>query len=188
MILFKCKSFLLGIIVFFTVIEASAQTITLNIAISKGQKDEVVNLLNNGYLPNGRDNRGNTPVNVATSYEQLEILQVLCDYGADINSTDDNGFFPLFIAASKNNLQMVELIVNQGAILDQTTDRGRTALIASVRSNQKESLEIIKVLQRNGADLNILDQYNRTALDYAQLEDVINFLQLYGALFSKDLE
>ncbi len=187
MIRLKSKYLIVSILSLWLLLDASAQTITLNIAISRGQKDEVANLLNTGYLPNGYDHKGNTPINVAVSYRQLDIFRLLCDYGADVNSVDEHGYFPLYLAANLADLSLTEAIIDQGAILDMTTDRGRTALIAAVRTQKKESLEIIKALQRNGADLNILDQYNRTALDYAELEDVRNFLQLHGAMYAKDL-
>jgi hypothetical protein len=43
------------------------------------------------------------------------------------------------------------------------------------------------LLFRNGADLNALDQFDKTALDYATSTEIIDFLNFNGAVKGSDL-
>ncbi len=181
------KIYLSFILIVFSLF-SSAQTITLNISIAQGDYEKVMSLLDHGYSPNGTDQQGNISVNVATYHNNQEILKVLLDYGADINGKDRRGNFPLLFASLNNRIELLQFIINQGAIIDMQSDYGRTALMYVTVANPDKCLEVIELLHRNGADLNIIDKFDKTALDYATNQEVIDFLIFNGGLYSKEIE
>jgi len=176
------KQILLSLIFAFISLSLNAQKITLNIAIVQNNYEKVQELLDHGYRVSGQDRQGNISINIATYHKNKRILELLLNYGANINESDRNGNTPLLIAAQINDLEMVQYIINQGAIIDTPSKYGRTAVITSIVTNGKHGLEILDLLYKNGADLNKYDNFNKTALDYAKTDEIINFLELNGAV------
>lgn len=73
--------------------------------------------------------------------------------------------------------------------LDMLNNDGDTALLLAVKIHARQSrYEICEILLKGGADPNILDGNNETALDIAERngnQDMINLLKSYGARHSK---
>ena len=59
--------------------------------------------------------------------------------------------------------------------------------MSSILTNPNNCIEVVKILITNGADPNIQDNYDRTALDYAKNKDVIDYLKNNGGLFGREL-
>jgi ankyrin repeat protein len=73
---------------------------------------------------------------------------------------------PLVSACAEGNLSESQRLLARGASPDAYgVDFMQTALISATRSGH---LEIVELLLRNGADINLQDCYGRTALDYAK--------------------
>ena len=167
---------------------AFSQTITLHIAIQKGDINRVRTMIDNGTSIHQTDHLGNTALTIAAYHKHLEIVRLLCDYGANYDEKDSRGFTPLMIAAFRGHVQILEYLISQGAYADEKDEKGVTALIHAIGGQSRENkLEMVKKLVMYGADINATDDYGRSALDYAKDEDIKQYLESMGALKGDDL-
>lgn len=98
----------------------------------------------------------------STSSNHYETIRFLLERGADPNVGTDS-YYPLHLAG---DAQSVELLLAHGARIDaQTSDSwGATALMTNLERN----MEIMLVLLRHGASLDVRDRYGRNILETAQ--------------------
>ena len=61
--------------------------------------------------PNGRDEKGRTPLLIATSQQDWKTARRLLDAGAAVDLADKNGFTPLMAAAMHGDLEMFQLLL-----------------------------------------------------------------------------
>ena len=85
----------------------------------------------------------------------IEMAELLLKYKADINAVVDIKSSVLMIAVDNNNMEMVKLLLSYGADIDYQGFRGRTALFCALEYNRKENIEMVKLLIKNKADVNI---------------------------------
>ncbi|XP_035918744.1 ankyrin repeat domain-containing protein 54-like isoform X1 [Anopheles stephensi] len=90
----------------------------LHIACSRGFRDIVRILLENGANPNIRDKNMNTPLHLASSTESVEIVQLLLDYGTNVLLRDSNGLLALDFSIGK--LRLSERIISKMQKLTQS--------------------------------------------------------------------
>lgn len=90
----------------------------LHIACSRGFRDTVRVLLENGASPNIRDKNLNTPLHLASSTESVEIVQMLLDYGTNVLLRDSNGLLALDFSIGK--LRLSERIISKMQKLTQS--------------------------------------------------------------------
>lgn len=131
--------------------------------------------------------------------DNIEVLGFLLAQGADPRETYEyeGAMLPIHGAVSEGQSDTVQLFcqhhtigetINQGACLDISGPRQEgeyednvTPLMLAVIN---ESTEITQLLVRNGADLNMMDDSGKTALDYAARDantDLMEILLLAGA-------
>ncbi|PYK12428.1 MAG: hypothetical protein DME65_04070, partial [Verrucomicrobia bacterium] len=67
--------------------------------------------------PNGRDDRGRTPLLIATAQQDWKTAQRLLSAGALVDLADNNGFTPLMAAAVHGNLEMFRELLARSAHL-----------------------------------------------------------------------
>ncbi len=84
--------------------------------------------------------------------------------GQNLNQKDTYGQTPLMYAASQNTAEAVQILINSGASPNLQSDDGWTALMYASRDNP----ELIKTLLINGANPDIVNNSNQTALDIAK--------------------
>jgi ankyrin repeat protein len=138
----------------------------------------VQRLLDRGADVNERNERLQTPLDLASEHGNLAIAKTLIEYGADVNSRDNFGWTPLHRAAATRyrHAGVVELLLVNGADINATEREGYTALhFASSYGN----LEIVQLLLERGANMQIQDVYGRKssqlALQWGQRE-IVQFL------------
>jgi ankyrin repeat protein len=141
------------------------------------------------------------PMNKANG---LTIVKVLLERGANPNmqlffkpanmrgSTNTRGSTPLVRAANNGDLEVVKLLLEHGADATLYMADRQTPIHAVLagRSSEQQSLELIRVLQKAGADVNVIALVNHeeevrggTALHYAvrkRYKEVIKLLASDG--------
>jgi ankyrin repeat protein len=85
--------------------------------------------------------------------------------GTSPDHADDNGNTALIFAARDGRLEIAEILIGYGATIDWQDDEQVTPLILAASRNHPE---IVTLLLDNGARPMIMDQWGRTALDYAE--------------------
>lgn len=135
-------------------------------AAEQGDLSLMDEFLKGNQLVNMRNHCQWTPLMKASLNGQLEAVVKLLEKGADVNLLDQGGYSAMMLAASNNFYEVVELLIQHGALVNQVEHtHGWTALLWAARLGHIES---VKVLLQHNADITILDDQNKTALDYAR--------------------
>jgi ankyrin repeat protein len=89
----------------------------LHFAAMKGDVEKCVQLIAEGYDPNGFDQIGNTPLHYAAEKEQFDAVEALISHGAKVNLLDASkiGDSPLAHIAQTCSLRMAKLLLDSGA-------------------------------------------------------------------------
>ena len=130
-------------------------------------------------VPEDRSVHTVTPLWCAAVAGKVKVVEVLVRHGADVNSVSDTGSTPVRSACFMTHLDIVKLLVAHRADIQRPNYNGGTCLINSVQSG-----ELCEFLLQNGANANVQDIQNKTALHYAIQEhrfETTKLLLLYGA-------
>ena len=107
------------------------------------------------------------------------------EQGRDVNAPDKEGLSPLMKAAYFGDLQALNYFLEKGAALNAQTSKplgnlppGATSIIIASYYGTEN---IVKCLLQRGADPNLKDAKNRTALSYAQEYGFNGVCELLGA-------
>lgn len=178
----------------------------LSWAVIKNDIEMVKLLIENGADVNIQNH---PPINIAISFGSIEIVKLLIEKGANVNAKDNWNKTPLMLAAEEGHLEIVKILLNAGADVNETDAEGSSALIKAANydffstdedeemkkediiAEDKNRAEIAKVLIAAGADVNVVDEYQHTALYYAVRngnEDMVKALLDVGADIKKDGE
>ncbi|MEI0493747.1 ankyrin repeat domain-containing protein [Brachyspira intermedia] len=124
--------------------------------VYEGNVREAENMLKkyNGDI-NNLDYEDFTLLSIAVMDNNIEMAELLLKYKADVNTVVSDGDTALILAVDNNNMEMVKLLLSYGADIDYKGFRGRTALFCSLEYNRKENIEMVKLLIKNKADVNI---------------------------------
>jgi ankyrin repeat protein len=89
----------------------------LHIAAARGDRDEVVRLLDEGHSPNLGDKLGFTPLHLAAQESHLEVARSLLDNGAEVDARNRFGNTPLFVAVfnSRGSGDLIRLLRDRDA-------------------------------------------------------------------------
>ena len=132
------------------------------IAIRNDNVGKLSDLLQRGFDPNTRNEKGQPGLTVAMREQSPKVARMLVDQPAiDVNALNLSGESALMIAAIKGDLPSVKLLLDRGARVNQP---GWTALhyAASVGF-----IEGVQLLLDGNADVNA-QRYGRTPLDLAR--------------------
>lgn len=98
-------------------------------------------------------------------HNDLDSIKNYIKVGSDLNITNINGFTPLIYASFLGRFDVIKLLLNENVFLDKTNANGMTAL--SITSEYREHYNIVKLLLEFGANPNIKDIHDNTALIHA---------------------
>ena len=87
----------------------------------------LVFLANKGANPNIADNRGVTPLMVASQLGFFEGVEALITAGARVDTANEAGETPLITAVHRRDTQMMRVLLEAGADPDRSDNSGRTA-------------------------------------------------------------
>lgn len=142
-----------------------------------GPPDQLISIPNTLFAPlnesgnvNGRDEYGQTPLQVAAADGNAAAVQRLLARGADANAplrtnesmNSDWGSTPLHLAAGVGSVECVRLLVNAGANVNARNDLRVTPLHRAVRYP-----DVTALLLDRGASVAAVDARGRTPLHWA---------------------
>jgi ankyrin repeat protein len=125
----------------------------LHIAVERRDYLWVTFLLQQKANPNIRDNKGVTPLVLASQLGFVEGVEALVKAGAQVDIPNSTGETPLIAAVHKHDVQVMRVLLRAGADPDRTDNSGRTArdyakldgaksqLVAEIEANEKPADE-----------------------------------------------
>lgn len=116
-------------------------------------------LLDNGAYVDKKDKHGYTPLINAIKNDKIEIAHYLIDNGADVNHQNNEDRGALFYSAMQNDISVTEKLLSKNAIIDDGSYQ--TPLLYAV---MYKKLEQVKLLLKNGADIEAKDAHKDTPL------------------------
>lgn len=137
----------------------------LLLASKSNDLDITEKLLKTGANPNNIDSEGNTPLHLTRNYE---ITSLLVENGADVISKNINGDTPLHLNAIYKDLRFIKLFTNKNPTIINDKNNNKDTLLhiySCVKS--PSSLDVIKFLLDNGAEINSVNNKEKTPLDEA---------------------
>jgi ankyrin repeat protein len=108
-----------------------------------------------------RNAQDESPLMLAALRGQLELVKKLVERDADVNKT---GWTPLHYAATGGHVPVIEFLLEHSAYIDAESPNGTTPLMMA---SMYGSPEAVKHLIQAGADLQLKNGANMTALDFA---------------------
>jgi ankyrin repeat protein len=148
----------------------------------------VANLLyKHGAIVDVRDSDEETPLHVASASEQVDTMRWLLDHGADANARTCVSFTPLHRAILNTHLEAVQVLLEHNADVNLQSITGKTPLyklIGPLSSQEGKVVDIVRRLVEHGADPNICDDDDSTALHQASSNGSLEAARLllsYGA-------
>jgi ankyrin repeat protein len=158
-------------------------------AASEGDLVKIQTLVSgNPNLADSADDKGSTPLHLASSKGHLEVVKFLVEKGADIEAVNGRGFTPLQLAAYGRHREVVEFLLEKGANIDaKNKSNEMTALDFSLlKEIQVHKLDIAPFLISKGAqfDVNKKNQMGLTPLDLAIVfgyTEAVEYLMSLGA-------
>jgi len=119
---------------------------------------------------------GWTPLHLAVNNDNFNIVEVLITNGADVNAKDLDDWTPLQIAAQNGYVDITEILTEcHDSIVDEKDSNGQTALHLVACDGHAN---VIHVLIKNGASVNLIDNLQQTALSLAVQEGHLEAMNL----------
>jgi len=169
-----------------------------------GKKEIVELLFRKGIKIDEKNDSFKTPLFFACNSGNIELVEFLIENGADLNNSDCWGGTPLFHACWSGCKKIVELLIKNGVEINIRGYNGETPLFTTMFGSikkyshyphdiivkeqyeehidptitQKDYYEIAEFLIQKGANVNIFDWKERTALDYSIIEGLEDFKKL----------
>ena len=148
----------------------------LQTAIRDGNTQRVEQLLEAGADPNAPDARGNPPLLQAAWNGNTAVIATLLDHGANVNGRNaETGTSALLYGVLSGREATVQLLLSRGARVDFRYRDNQTILHLAVDQGNPA---IAKDLVTAHADVNAVDQRDRTPLDEAILHDQLSAILL----------
>ena len=119
-----------------------------------------------------RNAQDESPLMLAALRGQLDLVKKLVERDADVNKT---GWTPLHYAATGGHVPVIEFLLEHSAYIDAESPNGTTPLMMAAMYGSPEA---VKHLIQAGADLQIKNGANMTALDFAQRGNRPNNIEL----------
>jgi ankyrin repeat protein len=135
-----------------------------------GEAGELTVVLEQGFPPNLRNERGDSLLMLACYHGHLDAARALLDHGADPELQNDAGQTPLGAAAFKGDLAIATLLLDRGAQVDSAGPNGKTALMLAAMFNRTDIALLLLArganpFARDAAGVSIPDAARRMGAD-----------------------
>ncbi|KAK6510309.1 hypothetical protein TWF481_005025 [Arthrobotrys musiformis] len=134
-------------------------------------------LLDHGAEIDIQDDDHYTPLLIAVEGGAKEVVELLLQNGAAVDSRDITGHTGLHFAAFERNQEIVQLLLNYGSQVDSKRHDGVTPLYIATSMDDPDE-EVVELLLKKGADVNLLSKYSRTLLAVAARKGNKRMLEL----------
>jgi ankyrin repeat protein len=111
------------------------------------------------------DDRGFTPLHMASECGHCQAVRLLLQHGARVAAQDNKGWTPLHYATYKGHRRATELLLLAGASPNPRDINGRTPLFWGPIVH--DDLKLARILFSHGADVEAIDARGNTPLHYA---------------------
>ncbi|KAH8379128.1 hypothetical protein KR009_003201 [Drosophila setifemur] len=143
-------------------------------ACLSGDKDEVIQLLDQGADINTANVDGLTALHQACIDDNLDMVEFLVERGADINRQDNEGWTPLHATASCGFVSIARFLVENGADVAAVNSDGDLALDLAI---DVQHMAMIGYMEKMVQELNIDVEAARKAEEQAMLNDAKKWLR-----------
>jgi len=151
---------------------------TIHDAVEAGNEEGVRLLLDGDpTLVDARDVNQRTPLHTAAGGGHAEIAELLLALGADVDAQNQEGHTSLHEAALGQDFTFMELLIRHSADLEVLDAYGRTALHLVAR--QTGRVDLATLLLEAGADVDVLEGSNWSALDFAVWRGFADMVDLF---------
>jgi ankyrin repeat protein len=162
---------------------SDSENTPLMTAVKQGDQNKITQLLNAKVNVNAKNAQGLSALHIAIRNGDLKTVKLLLKAGAQINTAETNGKTPppLDSAVMGGHIEIAQLLIDSGAQVNiRDPYRGRTPLHWVVRMTKgavqkiaaqipiEKAVKLIKLLLSRGADRTLMDNENKTALQWAQ--------------------
>ncbi|ENW81748.1 hypothetical protein F909_01432 [Acinetobacter sp. ANC 3929] len=133
-------------------------------------------LIDAGADVNAKDQIQDSPYLYAGARGYLKILSMTLTHGADLKSTNRYGGTALIPAAERGHVDTVRTLIAAGVDVDHINNLGWTALLEAIilGNGSKPYQQIVDLLIKAGADVNIADGDGITPLEHAHARGYIS--------------
>jgi ankyrin repeat protein len=144
---------------------------SLHAAAEKGQLEIAKLLLEHGAKPNPKMTNGYSPLMLAAESGRVPLVKLLVKHGANVNLGGQDRWMPLHSAVVAHHVGVCHELIGIGANPNAATlPWETTALMMAVEDGH---VEMVQTLLEGGADANLHDKWNRTALHHAVIYSVV---------------
>jgi ankyrin repeat protein len=144
-------------------------------------------LIERGAKVDEQNESKKTALMLAAFYGKLHLVKALRQFDASYSKRDNSGMAAIHYAIDGGNCDTIEYMVMDGADINEIdTVNGWTPLLRAASLNAKA--DVARVLIRYGADMNIDDVNQKTALMVATINGNLPFVQVlvsHGADLTK---
>lgn len=151
----------------------------LKLACEKDNVAVIKLLVKHGAYIYLQDLCGNNLMHICAMYDSRLTFEWLMNSGVDINEKNIYEETPLHIACIRSRYEMVHSLCIQPDIERNVIDNeGCTPLLRACLSTKENNIKIIKCLIGRDLDINIKDDKNRSPLDLACKNDLLEIVKL----------
>jgi serine/threonine-protein phosphatase 6 regulatory ankyrin repeat subunit B len=136
----------------------------LQSAAKGGHKEVVQELLYHGANANTADEKGITPMFIASLKGHVEVVRELLQHGAKVNTATKEGFTPLYVAGQEGHVEVVRELLQHGANVNTANKDGFSPLYVA---GEKGHVEVVRELLQHGANVNNATKDGSTTLHVA---------------------
>ncbi|XP_072393584.1 uncharacterized protein [Diabrotica undecimpunctata] len=124
---------------------------------------EILTKLENIEIDCADNENGNSPFSISVLNRCEKVMTILYQHGANINHTNKKGITPLHLAVREKNQRFVNLLINWNAEVNTTREYNISPLMDAA----KRQLALVKILIKNDANIQHVDQNGWTVLHHA---------------------
>jgi ankyrin repeat protein len=112
-------------------------------AALKGDRTELLALIENGADVNGKSKSGVTALMLAAGSGRVDIVQDLLSKGADVNAKTSGNYTPLMCAALNGHTKIVKVLLDGGADVSAKDNSGQTAMKYAEAKGHADIVELL---------------------------------------------
>lgn len=156
-------------------------------AASRGDLQTVNAMLNEGVSVHAVDASKRTLLHYAAKFQQPDVATIAVNRGAVVHARDESDLTPLMQAAISNNAAVARMLIDAGAdphAVGFRSGDGSAASTALILAAEMGSVAVAKLLLDKGANPNYVNNFNRTALFWAEKagqREMVDLLRRSGA-------